>query len=58
MAKMEMKRGERTVMVQSEDVAEYEKRGYLLLGPFPYTPESKPAAEAAAPVKKPTTRKE
>lgn len=50
----------RTVMVQEEDVAAWEKRGWRILGPFPYTPESaaKPAGETPAPAKKTTTRKE
>lgn len=60
MAAMEMVKGDRTVMVQSDDVGEWEKRGYRVLGPFPFAPESKPkpVAEEAAPAKKPTTRKE
>ena len=60
MAAMEMVKGDRTVKVQSEDVGEFEKRGYRVLGPFPFPPESKPkpVGEEPTPAKKPTTRKE
>lgn len=58
MARMEMVAGDgRTVMVQEEDMAAFEKRGYRLLGPFPYAPEPKTAGEPA-PAKKPTNRKD